>query len=183
MASAYGSWLYGDPRGFRTRHHREHVEGDYRNPPPEGEHADKLRLARESMRYPPVVLSRSDRIVVCRAMADKLVEYDVELVELSVGGQHAHILCRFPASLSGQATPKNLLADGRCPIPRHLLGRAKRAASVALLRLGRKARGRPLWSKRTKIKPIRSRGHQIAVVRYIRDHALEGAAVWSQLDR
>ena len=25
-----GTWLTGDPRGFRSRHHREHVEGDYR---------------------------------------------------------------------------------------------------------------------------------------------------------
>jgi hypothetical protein len=32
--STYGAWLPGDPRGFRTRHHRQHVEGDYKDPPP-----------------------------------------------------------------------------------------------------------------------------------------------------
>lgn len=26
IATTYGAWLYGDSRGFRTRHHREHVE-------------------------------------------------------------------------------------------------------------------------------------------------------------
>jgi hypothetical protein len=36
MLTTSGDWLYGDARGFRTRHHREHVEGDYKNPPPPG---------------------------------------------------------------------------------------------------------------------------------------------------
>src|SRR5438132_1090306 len=35
-ASTYGTWLRGDPRGWRARHHREHVLGDYRSPPPKG---------------------------------------------------------------------------------------------------------------------------------------------------
>ena len=29
MCHTYGTWLPGDPKGFRTRHHREQVEGDY----------------------------------------------------------------------------------------------------------------------------------------------------------
>ena len=29
-----GNWLRGDERGWRSRNHREHVEGDYKNPPP-----------------------------------------------------------------------------------------------------------------------------------------------------
>ena len=29
----YGAWLHGDERSFRTRHHREHKIGDYKNPP------------------------------------------------------------------------------------------------------------------------------------------------------
>ena len=36
VISTHGNWLPGDPRGFRTRHHLEHVEGDYRNPPTPG---------------------------------------------------------------------------------------------------------------------------------------------------
>jgi hypothetical protein len=34
VVHVYGSWLRGDPRGWRARHHREHVDGDYKNPPP-----------------------------------------------------------------------------------------------------------------------------------------------------
>jgi hypothetical protein len=33
MGHTYGTWLPGDPKGFRTRHHREHIEGDYKKPP------------------------------------------------------------------------------------------------------------------------------------------------------
>jgi len=36
MGNTYGTWLPGDPKGFRTRHHDAHVEGDYRFPPPPG---------------------------------------------------------------------------------------------------------------------------------------------------
>lgn len=36
MGHTYGTWLPGDPCSFRTRHHRQHIEGDYRNPPPKG---------------------------------------------------------------------------------------------------------------------------------------------------
>ena len=34
--STYGTWLPGDPRGWRSRNHRVHVPGDYRTPPPPG---------------------------------------------------------------------------------------------------------------------------------------------------
>ena len=33
------SWNFGDERGFRSRGHRIHSSGDYKNPPPRGEHA------------------------------------------------------------------------------------------------------------------------------------------------
>jgi hypothetical protein len=36
MGNTFGTWLPGSPKGFRTRHHREHVEGDYKHPPPKG---------------------------------------------------------------------------------------------------------------------------------------------------
>ena len=127
IGGTYGSWLPGDPRGFRTRHHREHVEGDYRNPPPAGIYEPRHRRAEDSPRFDPVTLRPDDRAVVCRA---------------------------------------------------------KRAASVAMLRIGPKAKkpeGRPLWAKRAKFEPIRSRQHQLNVVAYIRDHAHEGAVIRSQI--
>jgi hypothetical protein len=168
------------------RHHREHVEGDYRKPPPAGIYESRHRRAEDSLRFDPVTLRPDDRAVVCRAMARTLLAYGVELIDMSVGGQHFHVLCRFPLELppspdgSQRPMPQNLLADGRDPIPRHVLGRAKRAASVAMLRSGpktKKPEGRPLWAKRAKFEPIRNRQHQLNLVGYIRDHACEGAVI------
>src|SRR6266571_4906356 len=56
MGHTYGSWLYGDPRGFRTRHHREHVEGDYKNPPPPGSYENLEQCSRASLKQAPVVI-------------------------------------------------------------------------------------------------------------------------------
>ena len=50
----YGSWLPGDPRGFRTRRHREHVEGDYKHPPPPGLYEGLHAYATDSLKKPPV---------------------------------------------------------------------------------------------------------------------------------
>lgn len=49
MGSTFGTWLPGDPKGFRTRHHREHVEGDYKNPPPKGTHDARWKRSKELM--------------------------------------------------------------------------------------------------------------------------------------
>jgi hypothetical protein len=50
VLTTYGAWLYGDVRGFRTRHHREHVDGDYKNPPPAEKYIAEERRSRESLR-------------------------------------------------------------------------------------------------------------------------------------
>ena len=56
MGHTYGTWLPGDPKGFRTRHHREHIEGDYRNPPPKGIYEGLHECAKRSMKRDPVFL-------------------------------------------------------------------------------------------------------------------------------
>jgi hypothetical protein len=55
MSNTFGTWLPGDPRGFRTRRHREHVEGDYRNPPARSTYERRHEAARKRMRPAPVV--------------------------------------------------------------------------------------------------------------------------------
>ena len=56
LATTYGAWLYGDARGFRTRHHREHVEGDYKQPPPAGKYAAREQHSREELRHNKVTI-------------------------------------------------------------------------------------------------------------------------------
>ena len=58
ILSTYGSWLPGDPRGFRTRHHRFHVEGDYKDPPPPGRYEKMHKQSQHSLRFAPVVPPR-----------------------------------------------------------------------------------------------------------------------------
>ena len=62
----YGAWLYGDPRGFRTRHHREHVEGDYKNPPPPGTYAAKYERSKRLLKQDPVRLTQHQQIAGLR---------------------------------------------------------------------------------------------------------------------
>src|SRR4051794_19573063 len=94
----YGAWLYGDPRGFRTRHHREHVEGDYKNPPPAGKYRWQHERSKKLLKQPPVILAREWRPVIGVALLERLVEQGAEVIAISVGGQHVHIQARAPLS-------------------------------------------------------------------------------------
>src|SRR5689334_16259687 len=42
VISTKNTWFKGDPRGFRAKHHEIHSSGDYKDPPPPGEHAGLL---------------------------------------------------------------------------------------------------------------------------------------------
>jgi hypothetical protein len=54
--STYGSWLRGDPRGWRARRHREHVDGDYRTPPASGTYEAMHERSKRLMKRPGVTL-------------------------------------------------------------------------------------------------------------------------------
>ena len=186
MGNTYGTWLPGDPRGFRTRGHREHVEGDYKSPPPPGKYDDRHDAAKKRMKRDAVILSIEQREIVCLAMGERLVTLDVELVELSVSAMHFHVLCRFPNwKRPGITIPglcaDNALQDGRDPVPRHLLGLARKNASHVLREKGLKSAGGSLWGKRPRCQPVESERHFYTIGPYIRGHLREGAAVWSVL--
>ena len=135
------------------------------------------------MRSGEVVLSGQQQRVVCRALAERLLEDGVELIDLCIAPTHFHLLCRFPnwtdptSDIPGLRAI-NSLADGRDPVPRHLIGRAKKNAAHVLSQRGMKDAPGPLWAKRPKIEPVADRQHQLAIVRYIRAHS-DGAVVWS----
>src|SRR5262245_28100189 len=157
----YGAWLDGDPRGFRTRHHREHVEGDYKNPPPPGTYADREQRSRDSLKQPPVILPPEHRAAVCEAFRERLTGLRALLVCVSVSGQHVHFLAKMPYRL-----------------PRRWTGFAKRHAWFCLRDRGWVGH---LWGKRSKATPIRDRPHQLNAYRYILRHARQGAWVWTMV--
>jgi len=178
--STYGTWLRGDPRGWRARGHREHVEGDYRDPPPAGAHAAARKHSLRLMKRRPIVLKAPARAAACRVMVETLQFHGVELLDLCVGATHWHVLARFtplPKSPGIKIPGLDFAALKR--EARRLMGIAKKRSARAMSEAHLAARG-GVWAVRCGVCPVRNRGHQLALVRYVRAHARQGAAVWSQ---
>ena len=188
VATCYGTWLKGDPRGWRSYKHRVHVEGDYRNPPPPDAYRLEFRRSKQRLRYDPMLFTPPVRAIVRDALVDRLRDQGTEVVALAVAKTHAHAVVRFVnRGVRGAVpvrglVPQNSLADGRDPVPRHVFGVARKHASHVLRELDRKRPG-PAWAKRTKFVPVEDREHQMAAVRYVVRHARrEGAALFTMWD-
>lgn len=156
--STYGTWLPGDPRGFRTWKHKIHSSGDYKHRPPKGEHAGLRTLARTTMRSRAVTLTRRQRETCAHAIVEKLTEKGCEVVAVAVTGQHVHLQIR--------------LEDRDI---KRVIGLAKQLASHRV----RDELPGTIWGARCRIDPIRSKEHQQCVFRYIQRHEREGAFVWT----
>ena len=161
-SSTYGTWLRGDPRGWRSRRHREHVEGDYRNPPPEGRHEFLYEQSKRLLKKPPVRLTNDQRRIAVEAIAEKLKQLQRQPLAVSVDTVHYHILGRF---LNGRV--------------RAAVGRAKKHAWHLLVEQGFSGRA---WAKACHPLPISDRQHQLRVYGYIRRHVEKGAYVWTFRD-
>ena len=159
----YGAWLHGDPRSFRTRHHREHIIGDYKNPPPPGMYDEKLERSRRLMKQSPVILAPDWRPIFGRAFRDKLLALEAQVLCVSMGITHAHVLAKMPPG----------------PTPRQWIGKAKVAANF--IGKDHSWTGK-VWAVRSKIIPIKDRQHQLNTLQYILDHIKEGAWVWDFRD-
>jgi len=154
----YGAWLYGDPRGFRTRHHREHVEGDYKDPPPKGRYKSQYERSVQSLKQIPVILAPIWRPRIGLWFHEKLIELGAELIAISVSGQHIHCQVRMPVTS-----------------PRKWTGLAKKHVWHAATETGWTGK---LWAVRSKATPILDKKHQENVFHYILRHKTEGAWVW-----
>jgi REP element-mobilizing transposase RayT len=157
----YGSWLRGDPRGWRARHHREHVEGDYKNPPPAGMYDNLFELSKALMKRDPVRIAAELRQFVADAIAEKLQQDGIEVLIASIDATHLHVLARFP--------------DHN---PRHWIGRAKKHASHSVRQHGLRTEEGGLWAKRCHAEPIADRPHELRAFGYILKHVKKGARVW-----
>jgi hypothetical protein len=158
ILTTYGAWLYGDSRGFRTRHHREHIDGDYKNPPPVGQYEALARHSRQSLRHPPVKLSPEHRAIVGTALVSSFTNSGYAVSCASVATQHVHILVELPTDEA-----------------RDLAGKAKLKAWFAMRDRGWKQR---LWAQRRKAVPITDQEHLAAARNYIARHRSIGAWVW-----
>src|SRR5437870_12805250 len=100
----YGAWLYGDPRGFRTRHHREHVEGDYKNPPPPGAYADEFARSQRLLKQERVVLTPDWRKIIGEAVRDRLIKLGAQVSAVAMSATHAHAQAKVPPKLTRKWT-------------------------------------------------------------------------------
>lgn len=159
----YGAWLYGDPRGFRTRHHREHIEGDYKHPPPPGRYDEVFKRSQRLLKQEPGRLSPTWRQVVGEAVRDRLFSLGAEVIAISMSAKHAHIQVKLP------------------PVEaRQWVGLAKKHAWFIARSCGWQEH---LWAKRGRAERILDYRHQVNTFSYIvRPKTNEGAWVWTFRD-
>ena len=157
--TTYGTWLHGDPRGFRTRHHREHIEGDYKQPPPPGTYDKLATYSKSILKHPPVTLDDATRGIVGEAIVAYLACDGARLAELAVAATHVHLL-------AGLAAKQH----------RKVLGDVKRHVWFVLRDRGESRR---IWAKGFKVVPIRDQKHWLSAQRYIAAHFDKEAWTWS----
>jgi REP element-mobilizing transposase RayT len=96
MWHTYGTWLPGDPRGFRNRHHRIHSSGDYKHPPPEGEHEGLHRYAKRVSKDEAVLATPELRKEVCDALLETIRSFEWRAMALTVCRVHVHLVIELP---------------------------------------------------------------------------------------
>lgn len=144
----YGSWLPGDPRGFRTRHHRMHVEGDYENPPPSGVYDGLHRYALGQMYGSAVILPALLREIAGRSVIEQFAADSLQVHAISVGGQHVHVAL-----------------EGHCETMKQAVGRAKRVSSH---RIRLQLPGQ-VWAEGCHVTTARNDLHWQNVLRYVQE--------------
>jgi hypothetical protein len=134
------------------------------------------------MKRPGIVLSREARVMACRAMGEALLFHMVELIDLCVGARHWHVLARFRPIDPERWDMIRSTGASENRDARHLMGIAKKESARALSRADLVAPG-GVWAHGCGRRLIQNRAHQVAVARYIRAYATQGAAVWSLLQQ
>jgi hypothetical protein len=157
IVNTRSSWVHGDPRGFRSRGHRIHSSGDYKNPPPAGEHLG-LHRYQEERSAERVTIPVHVRPQMVGAFARQLQDDGFVVVIASISSTHLHALARLP---------ENRAATKR------VVGEAKKVASRSV----RSEMPGSVWSAGGTYKPVRDQRHYNEVYLYILERQEEGAFV------
>lgn len=156
------SWLHGDPRGFRSRDHRIHSSGDYKNPPPQGEHAGLLRY-QQSRAGREVHLPIECRPLIGRTIVEYLNRERHRVLAVAIAKVHVHLLVELPDHMA---------------LVRQIAGHAKRHSSRAI----KSVLPGNVWGEGGKFKPVRDLEHQRAAFDYILYEQGPEAWTWSYRD-
>ena len=159
ILNTHGSWLPGDPRGFRSRKHRKHSSGDYKHPPPKGEHAELHEYAKR-VSDDPILIKSVLRPIIGQTILNKIKDQKHRVLVISVGSNHAHILVELPDKRSSVGA---------------ICGTWKQAASHKV----RKELPGHIGAEGGDPIPIRDKAHHRRVFEYILRHRNENAWIWS----
>lgn len=161
IINTHGTWLHKDPRGFRSRKHKIHSSGDYRNPPPRGEHTG-LHALRVRRSGPPVRLPRSAFPVVGHAILDSRLGQNLRVAAISVTPTRAHILVELRDHVTRVSST---VAWFKRPATRAVREQCVSLKSVSL------------WARGQSYGPVDSLRHQRAAFQYILRQ--QGADAWT----
>lgn len=156
IINTHGSWLPGEPSGFRNRDHRIHSSGNVDHLPPPGEHAGLLRYSHSRARD-AVFITAPARMPIAEALAEKLHELNFRVRIIAVSASHAHIL-----------------ADVGPDDAKPLVGKIKQAASHRV----RAVLPGKVWSDGCHVERVLDEQRYRNTVDYIAAHKDEGAAIW-----
>jgi len=164
----YASWLPGDPRGWRERDHHEHVDGDYKNPPPPTNfNAGRFQHSQKILTAEPYAIAPNDRDPIGRLLLENFAHNQTPILALAVCKNNFHALIQC--------------ADHN---PKRILGLAKRHVTFSFSPIINEQthERRQIWAGEGGIKPIRDREHAVNTFNYILAHINEGGWVWSFRD-
>jgi hypothetical protein len=152
-----GTWLHGDPRGFRSRRHRIHSSGDYKHPPPKGEHEGLYDYQLEQSKG-EVHIPFALRSTVGRAIVEYLRLEGHRTLAVAVTSVHAHMLVELPEPLAKVKS---------------IIGHAKRKSSRAV----KKDIPGAVWGRGGTFKRVLTPSHSKKVFGYILYD--QGSSAWT----
>jgi REP element-mobilizing transposase RayT len=161
IVNTHCSWLHGDERGFRSRGHRIHSSGDYKNTSPQSEHAG-LRRYHNDRSAAPAILPRTVFKIVGEAFVQSLQKGGHRVSAVSVNPTHAHALVELPDSVA---------------VVKRVCGWCKYFGTRAIREVAPAFRDREIWSGGETYEPVDNPSHLRAAHNYILTK--QGSDAWT----
>ncbi len=169
--NTYGTWLRGDQRGWRERHHRKHVDGDYKNRPAPGTGKDELKRSKELMSRDPVHLNRMLQWIALIGVVTTLLNDGIDVIVASLDDHHLHLLARF-----NDREPRKRMGWAKFYATKAVKRFMQTHGSAVGFQLDLKE-GEGLWAKRERKSPLRI--GNISLIRSVISPTTETVARWS----
>ena len=159
----YGTWLPGDPRGFRDRHGRIESHGDYKRPPPKGEHEGLHRYAKRVSNREVVLTTPELRREVCDALLATIQILDCRAIVITVCRVHVHLVVELPKDFSERDAALTKIKT--------------KSSALVINKLASR-----LWARKWKTVLIEDEAHREQELIYVRDRQGPFNCTWTHRD-